>query len=522
MYKYMKIKFFLFFLSICFGSNAQSYFISKLTPPSPNQNFRGERITLQGDAIVAYMANDSAYIDASGEEWENTNAEVMKYNAQGQLQWRKKLLPNGYLLPQINPNGLITTESDIYVGYSYLASEFVQPLRITQLSSEGVVFHEFTSSLNGRNEVFGDLYWYKNRLLSLSSRNITNTTSGVYLRQFSPDLTLLERDSFNVVSSSKNITNSFNSNLLANGKLLYFADRYNPNSFVFKTTVGSYDLTTSTDEIHSTTTLDNPGLHLLLSQQPNADSSLSIRSTITPNLTIQLCREIFDEQGNGVAFGCDNLPQLTFFGDGLYTNDGSYYLVGQIITDENPTPLSPRKGLIVKFNANNGELWRRFIVDTTYQSVLPASVTLNSCVFDTVHQRLFFIGTSVDPTSPTEQTSMILGDISPDGCLGANCNDTLYINNSPISTSAPCTAVLGLKIVPNPSTGFINIVPQNAETFVINRVEIRNIYGHVVFYKSGRNIASLDVSHLPNNAYIIRVTGENGQVIVSTFVKTGG
>ncbi len=503
------------------SGNAQSFFISKLTPPSPDQFFRGEQITLQGNSVVVYMANDSIYQDAAGEEEEITNAELIKFDVQGQLQWRKKLLPNGYYLPQINANGLMATDSDIYVAFSYLESAFVQPLNIMKFGQQGSLLGQFISGLNGRNEVFGDLYWYNNRLLSLSSRNITNTTSSVYLRQFSPDLTVLERDSFNILFSSQNITNWFNSALLSNGKLLYFANRYNPNTLVFKTTVGSYDLTTSTDEIHATTT-NNAGLHLLLPQQPNADSSLSIRSNITPNLTTQVCREMFDGQGNGLTLGCDNLPQLTFWGDGTYTNDGAYYLVGQIITEENPNPLSPRKGLIAKFGSNHEELWRRYIVDTTYQTSLSASVTINSCVFDTLQQRLFFTGTSVNPASNTEQTSMILGNIAPDGCVGANCNDTLYIGNFPSNTNAPGTTVAGLKIVPNPSTGLLHIIPQRAETFVTNQVEIRNVQGQVVFYTSGLHGTSLDVSHLPNNVYIIRATGENGQVIVATFVKIGG
>ena len=149
-------------------------------------------------------------------------------------------------------------------------------------------------------------------------------------------------------------------------------------------------------------------------------------------------------------------------------------------------------------------------------------MTINSCVFDTLQQRLFFTGTSVNPASNTEQTSMILGNISPDGCVGTNCNDTLYIGNFPSNTSASGTTVAGLKIMPNPSTGFLHIAPRHAETFVTNQIEIRNVQGQVVFYTSGYNITSLDVSHLPNNVYIIRATGENGQVIVATFIKTGG
>jgi len=111
-----------------------------------------------------------------------------------------------------------------------------------------------------------------------------------------------------------------------------------------------------------------------------------------------------------------------------------------------------------------------------------------------------------------------VGDIDNDGFLDvvsasmADYTVKWYKNLTYLNTQE--NLLLQLSLTPNPTTGILNLQTPNS---TIENITVYDVLGKPVLQQNN-NLTTIDLSHLQNGMYLVKVTGNNGGTVVKKVV----
>jgi hypothetical protein len=247
---------------------------------------------------------------------------------------------------------------------------------------------------------------------------------------------------------------------------------------------------------------------------PNGQGLFTLKNTATQNLLeFERCAERIDLLGASSELPCaqesDGLPIMGQMVAGLQQE---FYAVGAVILDPNPTPNSLRLGYIVKYDSLGAKIWSKVLIDSTHANV---NVGLSGCELgDSGH--LFFSGSLSWFDGPDDfGSALILGCISPDGCINGECSDTIYISQA--TSALPEPTAQSIKISPNPAADRI-LLDWPADSDL--NVQIFDNQGLLVQQGRAAPNGEVPVAGLAPGFYFLKIMSEKGVLGVGRFVKS--